>query len=375
MSTTESWQHGFELISSNIYVDNIDERVERSSDYGHCHCCAYYDHEDDVVITCLDRSCMNFISRTECIKCPSKKCGNQRFQQKAFQAVEVRETMQKGFGLFASQDIPINALIIEYVGEVIDIHEKEERQSQYNASNKHLYMMEIDSKRKLYVDSRFKGGLARFLNHSCEPNSMLDKWIVKNRYRLGMYATRAISKDEEITFDYRWTPSFQRPPVKCYCGSVTCRGFLEKFTSEEEKFLYVRAGHWINHTDFVSQSVLYDEEGRLDPEKMIGKFIKIQREAIKTLSNNNNNKDQRTYYYEELKVKEYNHHTELYTCWNLITKENVEEDFQQKTALKWYWLDQSADQTVQKKVSISCNHSLPFLSPSSNNFQILLLPL
>ena len=37
-----------------------------------------------------------------------------------------------------------------------------------------------------------------------------------------------------MTFDYQW-PVSQRPPTVCYCGSATCRGFLEVNTTNTMK--------------------------------------------------------------------------------------------------------------------------------------------
>ena len=44
----------------------------------------------------------------------------------------------------------------------------------------------------------------------------------------------AIPVDSELTFDYQWPPS-QRPPTVCYCGTASCRGFLEVNTTNTVK--------------------------------------------------------------------------------------------------------------------------------------------
>ena len=355
-SPLEKWREGFELITQNQYSVNVDERVERKDEYGHCQCRQHYEYDDDMPQTCLDVSCFNFVARTECVKCPSSKCGNHRFQRLQFKQVEVRETPNKGHGLFTLEAIAKNELIIEYVGEVIDVEEMEDRQAQRHDSNKHLYMMEM--KKNVYIDSRFKGGVARFLNHSCDPNSVLDKWIVRNRFRLGVFAIRDIVAGEEITFDYHWFPSLQRAPTKCYCGTSQCRGYLEFFKNEDEKFLYVRSGLWVNRTDSLSLRELYISNSngtQLDPQKIKGKFLKVQRQPDSLDEEDSENEDtnerrRRRTYYDECKVESYLEDEDRFVCLDLKTREMSKEDLHD-TELKWYWLDQNSENIVQRRVS------------------------
>lgn len=53
-----------------------------------------------------------------------------------------------------------------------------------------------------FIDATKRGGIGRFANHSCNPNSYVAKWFVGNRIRMGIFAKRDIKKDEEITFNY-----------------------------------------------------------------------------------------------------------------------------------------------------------------------------
>lgn len=57
---------------------------------------------------------------------------------------------------------------------------------------------------ELYIDAKIYGGLARFINHSCEPNCMVECWIVGNELRLGVFSSRQISVGEELTIDYNF---------------------------------------------------------------------------------------------------------------------------------------------------------------------------
>jgi SET domain len=67
--------------------------------------------------------------------------------------------------------------------------------------------------RGLYIDATLKGGPARFINHSCDPNCETQKWIVRGETRVGIFALRTIRPGQEITYNYHleWN-GFQRIP-------------------------------------------------------------------------------------------------------------------------------------------------------------------
>ena len=47
--------------------------------------------------------------------------------------------------------------------------------------------------------------VGRLVNHSCEPNSEMDKWDVDGIPRIGLFALRDIEMDEAISYDYNFT--------------------------------------------------------------------------------------------------------------------------------------------------------------------------
>lgn len=70
-----------------------------------------------------------------------------------------------------------------------------------------FYMCEIS--REIVIDATFKGNLSRFINHSCSPNSELQKWYVEFglQYKIERvkYATLVdflISIEEAQTADF-----------------------------------------------------------------------------------------------------------------------------------------------------------------------------
>jgi hypothetical protein len=76
----------------------------------------------------------------------------------------------------------------------------------------HLYVMEIKS--GTFLDASRKASISRFINHSCEPNCTVEIWTVRRRLRAGIFAIKDIAADTELTFDYKWELSVDRPPTK-----------------------------------------------------------------------------------------------------------------------------------------------------------------
>ena len=64
-------------------------------------------------------------------------------------------------------------LVVEYVGEVIDSESWEQRKQQLSRFD-HMYFMALNHNE--IVDATRKGNVARFINHSCSPNLVVQKW-------------------------------------------------------------------------------------------------------------------------------------------------------------------------------------------------------
>ncbi|GAA52505.1 histone-lysine N-methyltransferase SETD2 [Clonorchis sinensis] len=117
-----------------------------------------------------------------------------------------------------------STFIIEYVGEVIDFAEFRRRIRRYERlGHAHHYFMALESDR--FIDAGAKGNWARFVNHSCEPNCVTQKWSVDGEIRIGFFAREDIEAGEEITIDYQFV-QFGVSEQKCYCGKPTCSGIM-----------------------------------------------------------------------------------------------------------------------------------------------------
>ena len=113
--------------------------------------------------------------------------------QKRKKPVKFARSAIHNWGLYAMENIPINDMIIEYVGEkvrqqVADLRELRYTQSGIGSS----YLFRIDE--NTVVDATKKGGIARFINHSCMPNCTAKIITVEKSKRIVIYALRDIAQ-------------------------------------------------------------------------------------------------------------------------------------------------------------------------------------
>jgi SET domain-containing protein len=158
-------------------------------------------------------------------------CQNQRFQRKKYSNVSVIKTEKKGYGLRVNTDLQPNDFIFEYVGEVINEPTFRRRTIQYDEEGiKHFYFMSLTKNE--FVDATKKGNLGRFCNHSCNPNCYVDKWVVGEKLRMGIFAERHIKAGEELVFNYN-VDRYGADPQPCYCGEPNCSGYIGGKTQTE----------------------------------------------------------------------------------------------------------------------------------------------
>lgn len=184
---------------------------------------------------CGDNSdCINRLTSIECIngRCGcGDDCQNQRFQKHQYAKVDVINTEKKGYGLRALEDIPQGTFVYEYIGDVITEAKFHQRAKYYQENGyRHFYFMMLQKGE--FIDATEKGCLARFCNHSCNPNSYVDKWVVGHKLRMGIFTKRDVAAGEEITFDYN-VDRYGSEAQPCYCGEYNCIGVLGGKTQTE----------------------------------------------------------------------------------------------------------------------------------------------
>ena len=69
-----------------------------------------------------------------------------------------------------------------------------------------------------------QGGLARFINHSCDPNCFTRIISAEGAKHIVIVAKRDIASGEELFYDYKFEFESDEAAVACHCGAKNCRG-------------------------------------------------------------------------------------------------------------------------------------------------------
>ncbi|KAL1301507.1 hypothetical protein AAFC00_005750 [Neodothiora populina] len=138
--------------------------------------------------------------------------------------VEVIKTSDRGFGVRACREFQPHEIITEYTGEIITTNEAYRRVREEYTDKTDYYQMEFDQ--GMILDAT-RGSLARFVNHSCDPNCEMVKRTVIGQPRMALFAgPNGVMTGEELTYDYNFDPYSTTNVQKCLCGAANCRQIL-----------------------------------------------------------------------------------------------------------------------------------------------------
>lgn len=104
------------------------------------------------------------------------------------------------WGVFAEEPIGSGDVVIEYKGELIRHQVADLREEEYERLKCDDYMFRIDA--NVVVDATRVGSLARFINHSCDPNCRTQIVCENGEKKIFIYAKRDIDVDEELAYEY-----------------------------------------------------------------------------------------------------------------------------------------------------------------------------
>jgi hypothetical protein len=285
---------------------------------------------DPNVSACSDLSCVLFACQEECrSNCEAgDQCANKRIQKRQWKELEVFAAGKKGKGLKVMEDCKKGDFLTEYVGRAVNKAYLPRLFRRYTNERK-LYIMALD--RDTYLDARHKGGVARYINHSCAPNCLVERWKVRGILRAAVIALEDIPAGMELSFDYQWERKRGRAPTKCHCGAPTCRGTLEVPRSMEEEALERKlSSHW--------KKPLIQRAGKEIVNRCIRLFSKETQE------------------YFAADVTSYDETTGKHLVMYRHDLEEVWEDLKQED---WMILDEEAEQfIIRKKAPASMGRSL-----------------
>ncbi|KAI0368276.1 SET domain-containing protein [Pilatotrama ljubarskyi] len=180
----------------------------------------------------------------------SDDCTNRVVQHGRQYEIAICKTPNKGWGVFAgTKKIPANSYVGLYAGEYLTDSETEKRGKIYNKFGR-TYLFDLDFwflKQAGYenahycVDAYHAGNFTRYLNHSCDPNCVINACYINEanleKPLLTIFTCRDVEPYEELCFSYFGTPDDEDADVTtqkiddavyvtCQCGASNCRGTM-----------------------------------------------------------------------------------------------------------------------------------------------------
>ncbi|KAL9246883.1 hypothetical protein vseg_020364 [Gypsophila vaccaria] len=187
-------------------------------------------------------------------KCPPS-CSNRVSQHGIKLPLEIFKTESRGWGVRCLSSIPSGSFICEYIGEMLDDKEAEQRVGSdeylfdigqyYNDTglsdglsalmpDMPLIARDVVENVGFTIDAARYGNVGRFINHSCTPNlyaqNVLYNHDDKRIPHIMMFAAENIPPLQELTYHYNYAIDQvfdSEGNVKrkdCYCGSAECTG-------------------------------------------------------------------------------------------------------------------------------------------------------
>lgn len=135
--------------------------------------------------------------------------------------IEVRDTDMKGRGLFSTQPIKKDEVVVIQAGKIVENSEIDEPplcNFRYDCFQieEGFYICPAD------MDAGTKEGVF-LMNHSCEPNCGV-------RGQATFVAMRDIEPDEELAYEYAMTDVYHDgvgwENMECLCGTPSCRDII-----------------------------------------------------------------------------------------------------------------------------------------------------
>ncbi len=152
----------------------------------------------------------------------SKSSQYRKMKMEWRQNVVLARSKIQGLGLYAARDLNAGQMIIEYIGEVIRSDLTDLREKRYEDQNRGIYMFRLDDERVL--DATMSGGMARYINHSCNPNCVTETVEVGDTHII-IFANRDIVRGEELCYDYKFDFEDENR-IPCMCGAENCRKWM-----------------------------------------------------------------------------------------------------------------------------------------------------
>ncbi|ETO28681.1 set domain protein, partial [Reticulomyxa filosa] len=213
----------------NTYTCDMDKRPKAATHVIYCQCTAS-DKE------CCGDHCEHRRMKVECVNANCRcgdRCSNRRLQKRQWRKCEIKRNGKQHFGLYALQDIKCGELVIEFVGEVIDMYEQSKRRmkDEYNPPKQAGSL--TPQKKETLQDSliirvvpivNLKNGICILINGidyyiDLKKKKKKSDVAVGEDLCIGIFAQRDIVCGEELTFAFDFE-RFNGTTQTCNCDVI-----------------------------------------------------------------------------------------------------------------------------------------------------------
>ena len=146
--------------------------------------------------------------------------------------IEARGSEIHGKGVFATEVIEKGERIVRYKG-ALRTHDEVDAEYGDAEENGHTFLFTLND--EYVIDGNSRSGVARWINHSCDPNCEAvveeDEHDRRHKDKVFIEALRRIEPGEELTYNYgivldeRHTPKLKKL-WGCRCGAKDCTGTM-----------------------------------------------------------------------------------------------------------------------------------------------------
>ena len=205
----------------HVSSEALRARKSRNEQYDKCNCTPCGGCQNDCINAVAGIDCTTDICSIGSSFCKNRL--SERLPKRVETIFEICDTEKRGWGLRTKQDFNTGQAIAEYVGEVISKREFQKR-CKLRKDDQNFYFMSLGH--GLIIDATWAGSLTRFINHSCEPNTVAIKREIFGNVRvIFVIGNYGIAAGEELTFDYKLSSTYDCRR-SCRCGAKSCRGYL-----------------------------------------------------------------------------------------------------------------------------------------------------
>jgi SET domain len=165
---------------------------------------------------CIKKCSLNVQSGMDCTDANCNLgagCGNRVMLQPCASHFKKVPQPSMGYGLMTTKELQAGEILLRYRGEIVDI----------KARPKSAYLMRLNNKH--CIDAKGSKCMAKYINHSCDPNCVARPRLVGQERCIAIVARKDIRAGAFLSLDYQMEGG---NTFKCKCCSRNCKNNKSK---------------------------------------------------------------------------------------------------------------------------------------------------